>query len=164
MRGAAIAVLALATLAPAAWAQQPTTDVIIRSQAGLPASSAIGEIQLIDVGHNALSPMLSIVGHRTAGGWRISYACASSPACDQKRFMLAKEFDLPADRAAQVDAVLDGLRAQPDLADPPVPPNMICGHLSVAIKDRGFQHEYRRSCTVEKSFTELEGLLRLGLP
>lgn len=164
MRGVLLAAVGLAMFGPAAHPQdRPTTDLIIRSQAGLPASSASGDIQLIDVGHNPMSPMVSIVGRRTPGGWHVSYACASSPACDQKHFVLAKAFDLPADAASRLDAVLDRLEAQPEAGDPSAQPNT-CGRMTLAIKDRGFRREYRRTCSLEKDLRELEALLKAGLP
>lgn len=143
--------------------QRPTIDVYIRSQAGLPPSSAKGEIQVVDVGQHALDVVLSIVGHRTASGWRVSYVCAQSPGCDPKKFMLVKDFDLSADAAGRVDALLDHLRAQPD-ADGEPGSNPACGQLAVAIDDRGLKRDYRRACVRGKDLPELVSLLKAGLP
>jgi hypothetical protein len=119
---------------------------------------------VVDVGHRPLDTMLSIVGHRTADGWRVSYVCAQSPACDPKHFVLAKEFDLSADAARRVDAVLGRLKAQPEADGPPPSPTMICGHLAVAIDDRGFKRDYRRACAWGPDLGELETVLKAGLP
>lgn len=162
MRGVAL-VLAAAAAAlgqPALAQPRPTVDVYIRSQAGLPPSSARGEIEVVDLGHHALDAVLSIVGHRTASGWRVSYVCAQSPACDPKHFLLAKEFDLPADAARRVDATLERLKAQPA---PAASSDTTCG-LAVAVDDRGFQRAWRRACAAGPDVAQLETLLKAGLP
>ena len=157
--------LAMAALSVAAQAQErPTADVYIRSQAGLPASSAKGEIEVIDLGRQSLDKMLSIVGHRTADGWRVSYVCAQSPACDPKHFILAKDFALSPEAAGRLDAVLDRLKAQTESDAQAAPPNPACGQLAVAIDDRGFQRRYRRACAWGKDLGELESVLKAGLP
>jgi hypothetical protein len=168
MRGAALVLAGLAAAAlgqpVAAQPERPTVDVYVRSQAGLPASSARGEIEVVDVGRHALDLVLSIVGRRTATGWRVSYVCAQSPGCDPKKFMLAKEFDLSAEAARRVDVVLDRLRAQPEPEGSPLAANPACAHMAVAIDDRGFKRAYRRACAENKDLGELETLLKAGLP
>ena len=143
--------------------ERPTVDVYIRSQAGLAASSARGDIEVVHMGEHATDATLSIVGHRTAGGWRISYVCAQSLSCDPKKFVLAKEFDLTADAAKRVDAVLESLKAQPE-SDGQPPSNKPCGRLAVAVDDHGAKRSYRRTCTWEPDFAQLETLLKAGLP
>jgi hypothetical protein len=161
MHGVVLAAAAVAALGPPAFAQpRPTVDVYIRSQAGLPASSARGEIEVVDLGHHALDAVLSIVGHRTANGWRVSYVCAQSPACDPKHFLLAKEFDLPADAARRVDAVLERLKAEPE---PEASHDTTCG-LALAVDDRGFKRAWRRACAAGPDVGQLETLLKAGLP
>jgi hypothetical protein len=153
---------AAAALGPpvAAQPERPTVDVYIRSQAGLPPSSAQGEIEVVDLGHHALDAVVSVVGHRTAQGWRVSYVCAQSPACDPKHFLLAKEFELPADAARRVDATLERLRAQPE---PEVSTDTTCG-LAVSVNDRGFKRAWRRACAAGPDVAQLEALLKAGLP
>jgi hypothetical protein len=164
MRGAAWALAAATAFSafgqPAGAQPKPTVDVYIRSQAGLPPSSARGEIEVVDLGHHALDAVLSIVGHRTAGGWRVSYVCAQSPACDAKHFLLAKEFDLPADAARRVDAALERLKAQPEAA---ASSDAACG-LALAIDDRGVKRAWRRACAAGPDVGQLETLLKAGLP
>lgn len=143
---------------------RPTVDVYIRNQAGLPASSARGDLEVVHMGEHALDPVLSIVGHRTAGGWRVSYVCAQSPSCDPKKFILAKEFDLPADTAKRLDAVLESLKAQPEADGQPPAPNQPCGRLAVAIDDHGVKRSFRRICSWGPDFAQLETLLKAGLP
>jgi len=157
-----IVVLGMAAFALPALAQQqkPTVDVYIRSQAGLPPSSARGEIEVVDLGHHALDAVLSIVGHRTASGWRVSYVCAQSPACDPKHFLLAKEFDLPPAAARRVDATLERLKAEPE---PEASKDTTCG-LAVAVNDRGFKRAWRRACAAGPDVGQLETLLKGGLP
>lgn len=170
MRRAALVVAGMAAVAafgrPAAAQQppRPTVDVFVRGQAGLPASSARGEIEVVDVGQHALDAVLSIVGHRTAKGWRVSYVCAQSPGCDPKKFMLTKEFDLSADAAKRVDAVLERLKTKPEADSRPASATQACGHLAVAIDDRGFKRAFRRACSEDKDLGELETLLKAGLP
>ena len=170
MRSLALAAMAVAALVQPALAEpafgkpeRPTVDVYIRSQAGLPASSARGDLEVVHMGEHATDATLSIVGHRTAGGWRVSYVCAQSPSCDPKKFVLAKEFDLPVDAAKRVDAVLERLKAQPETDGQP-PSNKPCGRLGVAIDDHGAKRSYRRTCIWEPDFAQLETLLKAGLP
>jgi len=165
MRGALIAALAAVALGSAVRAQppRPTIDVYVRSQAGLPPSSARGEIEIVEVGHNPLDTVLSIVGHRTANGWRVSYVCGQSPACDPKRFMLAKAFDLPPEAARQLDAALARVVAEPE-PDPWTGPPTACGRLAVNIDDRGVKRSYRRVCQWSKAFGELEAVMKPSLP
>ncbi|MGZ3273657.1 MAG: hypothetical protein ACXU82_08035 [Caulobacteraceae bacterium] len=166
MRGVALLGLAAAAaLGQSASAQppRPTVDVYVRGQAGLPPSSARGEIEVVEVGRSPLDKVLSIVGHRVPDGWRVSYVCAQSPGCDPKKFMLVKEFDLPAEAARRVEAMLERLKAQPESA-PAAAANPACGQLAVAIDDRGFKHGYRRACAGDQDLTELETLLKAGLP
>jgi len=160
-----IGAAALAALSQLALAQpeRPTVDVYVRVQAGLPPSSARGEIEVVEVGGKALDPVLSIVGRRTAAGWRVSYVCGQSTRCDPKKFMLVKEFDLSADAAGRVEAALERLKAQPEPA-PATAANPACGQLAVAIDDRGFKRSYRRPCGGGQDLTALETLLKAGLP
>jgi hypothetical protein len=171
MRRLVLALAGVTALAQPAFAQpafgkpdRPTVDVYIRSQAGLPASSARGDLEVVHMGEHSLDAVLSIVGHRTSGGWRISYVCAQSPSCDPKKFLLAKEFDLPADAAKRVDAVLERLKAQPETDGQQTSPNHPCGRLAVAIDDHGVKRSYRRICSWEPDFAQLEILLKAGLP
>jgi hypothetical protein len=157
----------LAALGQPAFAQpeRPTVDVYLRGQAGLPPSSARGEIEVVEVGGKPLDAVLSIVGRRTATGWRVSYVCGQSPRCDQKKFMLVKEFDLPVDAAGRVEAALERLKAQPEPEPASAPaPNPACGQLAVAIDDRGFRRSFRRRCGGGQDLTDLETLLKAGLP
>ncbi|MEI9889354.1 MAG: hypothetical protein WDN45_00750 [Caulobacteraceae bacterium] len=164
MRRLAAVAVALAVLGSPVFAQErPTADVYIRSQAGLPPSSARGEIQVIDLGARSLDAMLSIVGHRTVDGWRVSYVCAQSAACDPKRFILAREFALSADAARRLDAALERLRGQPEAESPPQPATA-CRRIAVSIDDRGFKRGYRRACEPSADLAELETLLKAGLP
>jgi hypothetical protein len=168
MRRFAAALLAAAAVGAPAFAQErPTVDVYLRSQAGLPPSSARGEIEVVDIGPRALDVKLSIVGHRTAEGWRVSYVCAQSPACDPSHFLLARDFALSADAARRLDAVLDRLRAEPgadgEAGGGTSAPAAACGRLAVAIDDRGFKRAWRRTCA-GGDLAELEGLLKAGLP
>jgi hypothetical protein len=171
MRRLVMVLAGAAALGPPAFAQQvlsvperPTVDVYIRSQAGLPASSARGDLEVVHMGEHSLDAVLSIVGHRTTGGWRISYVCAQSPSCDPKKFILAKEFDLPADAAKRVDTVLERLKGQPETDGRQPGPNQPCGRLAVAIDDHGVKRSYRRACSWGADFAQLEILLKAGLP
>jgi hypothetical protein len=90
--------------------------------------------------------------------------CAQSPSCDPKKFILAKEFDLPADAAKRVDAVLERLKAEPETDGRQPAKNQPCGRLGVAIEDHGVKHSWRRVCSWEPDFAQLESLLKAGLP
>jgi hypothetical protein len=166
MRALAPVLIGVAALAQAASAQpsKPTVDVYVRSQAGLPASSARGDIEVVHMGDHALDAVFSIVGHRTAGGWRVSYVCAQSPSCDPNKFILAKEFDLKPAAAKQVDAVIERIKAQPETDGQAPAPNQACRKLAVAIDEHGSKRTWRRTCAWGADFTQLETLLKAGLP
>jgi len=171
MRALVLVLAGMAALAQAASAQpaltvpdRPTVDVYIRSQAGLPASSARGDLEVVHMGEHSLDAVISIVGHRTPGGWRISYVCAQSPSCDPKKFILAKEFDLSADAAKRVDAALEGLKGQPETDGRQPARNQPCGRLAMAIDDHGVKRSWRRTCSWGADFAQLEILLKAGLP
>ena len=78
--------------------------------------------------------------------------------------MLVKNFDLSADAAGRVEAMLERLKAQPETAAAPRAELPLCGQLAVAIDDRGFKHSYRRPCGGGQELTELETVLKAGLP
>ena len=120
------------------------TDVYIRRLAGLPAASAKGQIEIIDVGHDPLSKMISIVGNRGADGWSVSFACAASPHCAPGADHLAKSYALSPIASTQVDDIVKSLSSgtEPD-GQPPVP-WIIGGQLLIVIDYRGFKREYRR--------------------
>jgi hypothetical protein len=166
MRRVALVLAGLAAVGAPALAQppRPTVDVYIRSQAGLPPSSARGDLEVVHMGEHALDPVLSIVGHRTAGGWRVSYVCAQSARCDPKKFILAKEFDLSAESAKRVEAVLVRLKAEPEADGQSPAPNQPCGRMAVAVDDHGVKRNWRRTCSWGPAFSELETLLKAGLP
>jgi hypothetical protein len=171
MRALVLVLAGAAALAQPAFAQpalalpeRPTVDVYVRTQAGLPASSARGDLEVVHMGEHALDAVLSIVGHRTSSGWRISYVCAQSPSCDPKKFILAKEFDLKADDAKRVDAAIERLKAQPETDGRQPGPNQPCGRLAVAVDDHGAKRNWRRACSWDADFAQLEILLKAGLP
>ncbi|WP_230482614.1 hypothetical protein [Sphingomonas sp. Leaf21] len=136
-------------------AREPT-DIFIRRQVGLPAESARGQIELLDVGHHAMETMVSIVARRDGRAWRISYACAESPQCGPEP---AKAYTLSPQASGQVDAILDELRKgqEPDGTQPS--PNIVGGYLKVTINDRGFRRDYRRVMVWGQTLGGLERLL-----
>ncbi len=98
---AILAIALLASVTPATSAQsQPasqareSTDAYIRRLAGAPASSAVGDIEIVDVGHHPLDTMISIAATHTSKGWHVSYACAASPGCASGQDHVVKEYDL----------------------------------------------------------------------
>jgi hypothetical protein len=135
------------------------TDVHIRRLAGLPAATAKGQIEIIDVGHDPLSTMLSIVGNRSRDGWSVSYACAASPHCAPGADHLAKTYTLSPSASAEVDAILNSLSGgvEPDGQQPTR--NFIGGHLLVAIDYNGFKRVYRRVGMWGKTLGRLEELM-----
>ena len=144
---------------PAQTAQREPTDVYIRRLADLPAASADGQIEIIDVGHGPLDTMLSIVANRTDKGWSVSYACAASPHCASNQDHRAEAYILSKQDGAAVDDILKGLEAgkEPDGQDPS--PTFIGGNLLVAINDHGFKRDYRRSGVWGQVLGKLEALL-----
>jgi len=138
-----IAGLLLAAAAPGAAADAPreSTDIYIRRQVGLPPESARGQIAILDVGHNPMDTMLSIVARRSGSGWRVSYACAQSPYCGPHP---VRDYVLSREASVKVDKILDRLRrgGEPDGRGPS--PQVLGGYLKVTINDRGFHHSYDR--------------------
>lgn len=126
-------------------AQREPTDIYIRRLAGLPAESANGQIEVIDVGHGPLDTVLSIVANRTDKGWSVSYDCASSPHCGLNQDHRAVSYVLSGQSASEVDGILKELESgkEPDGQLPS--PTFIGGNLLVTINDHGFKHDYRRS-------------------
>jgi hypothetical protein len=135
------------------------TDVHIRRLAGLAAATAKGQIEIIDVGHDPLSTMLSIVGNRTASGWSISYACAASPHCARGADHLAKTYTLSPSASAEVDEILKSLSSGTEPDGQPPTPHFIGGQLLVAIDYNGFKRKYRRVVMWGKTLGRLEELM-----
>lgn len=145
-------------------APREPTDVYIRRLAGLPAESAKGQIEIIDVGHSPLSTMLSIVGNRTGTGWIVSYACAASPNCAPDTDHMAMTYALPASKSAEVDRIIEQLRTGREPEGEPPSPNVIGGRLLVAINVPGFKRTYRRQIDWGKTLGRLESLLQPPTP
>lgn len=135
------------------------TDLYIRRLAGLPPETARGQIQIIDVGHDPMSTMLSIVGNRTRTGWEVSYACAASPHCAAGSDHAARTYKISQVASAEVDRILEKLRAGTEPEDPLRSHNAIGGHLVVKIDYRGFRREYRRTVLWGETLGKLEALL-----
>ncbi|AXJ94749.1 hypothetical protein DM480_03790 [Sphingomonas sp. FARSPH] len=154
---AAAAMIAQAGIA--ADAPREPTDVHIRRLAGLPADSARGQVEILDVGHDPMSTMLSIVGRRTADGWRVSYACAGSLACRPGSDHAAVDYALPVAAATELDGLLDRLRKDGEPDGTPPRAGVIGGWLHVAIDDRGFRHDYARVGSWGRTLGRIETLL-----
>jgi hypothetical protein len=137
------------------------TDIYIRRLAGLPASTAVGEISIVDVGHMPMDTMISIVANRNGRGWHASYACAASPFCAAGADHISEEYDLPTQSSQRVDAILDKLRSGPEHDETsPGPTTVACGWLTVVISYEGLRRSYYRACKWGKDLGELETLLR----
>lgn len=135
------------------------TDLYIRRLAGLPAETARGQIQIVDVGHDPMSTMLSIVANRTGAGWEVSYACASSPRCAPGSDHAARTYRLSQRASTEVDRIVDRLRSGGEPEDPLRSPDAIGGHLIVKIDYHGFRHEFRRTILWGATLSKLEALL-----
>ncbi|QJU58890.1 hypothetical protein HL653_14930 [Sphingomonas sp. AP4-R1] len=132
---------------------------MIRRLAGLPAASANGQIEIIDVGHGPLDTMLSIVGNKTGAGWSVSYACAMSPHCGASIDHDARTYALSPESGAEIDRILATLRSgvEPDGQLPS--PNFIGEQLLVTINYDGFKGDYRRVGAWGKTLGRLETLM-----
>lgn len=137
-----------------------STDIYIRRLAGLPASSANGEIEIVDVGHFPLDTMLSIVARRGPAAWHVSYACAASPHCSKGADHLALDYDIGDNATQRVDAILVRLKTGSDPGGTRPSSNLLCGNLSVAIDYKGFQQTYSRTCSWGPTLGDLETLLK----
>ena len=140
-------------------AQREPTSVYIRRLAGLPAESANGQVEIIDVGHGPLDTMLSIVANRTSKGWSVSYACASSPHCAPGQDHRAVSYALSVQDSSEVDDILKQLEGgkEPDGQLPSR--NFIGGNLLVSINYHGFKRDYRRVIAWGQTLGKLETLL-----
>ena len=164
LRFTQVALLPLAALlfplpAFAQYSPHEATDVHIRQLAGLPAATAKGQIEIIDVGHDPMSTMLSIVGNRTADGWSVSYACAASPHCAPGSDHLANSYILSPSASAEVDGILKSLSSGTEPEGQPPTPGLIGGQLLVAIDYKGFKREFRRVGMWGKTLGRLEELM-----
>ena len=135
------------------------TDLYIRRLAGLPPESARGEIEIIDVGHDPMSTMLSIVANRTDKGWMISYACAASPHCAHGVDHIARTYSLSPTASAEVDGIVDQLRKGGEPDGQLSSPASVGGWLAVEIGYQGFRREYRRTILWGKTLGKLEALM-----
>lgn len=135
------------------------TDIHIRRLAGLAPETARGQIQIIDIGHDPMSTMLSIVANRTDAGWQVSYACAASPRCAPGADHAARTYILSKRASAEVDQLIAKLRngGEPDGQLPST--DLVGGHLAVRIDYQGFQREYRRTGLWGHTLGRLEALL-----
>jgi hypothetical protein len=140
------------------------TDVYIRRLAGLPAESARGQIEIVDVGHHPLDTMLSIVGNRTEAGWTISYACAMSSSCAPGADHLAMVYTLSASKSADVDRLIARLRVGGKADGAPVSANRFRGYFQVRVDVPGFKRTYDRRINLEENLSQLETLLLPTLP
>jgi hypothetical protein len=159
---AALVSLAALCMSASVFAQvapREPTDVRIRRLAGLPAASAKGQIEIIDVGHDPLSTMLSIVGNRTATGWSVSCACAESPHCAPGADHLAKSYTLSPTATAEVDGIVKSLSSGIEPDGQPPSPGFNGGQLLVTIDYDGFKREYRRVGMWGKTLGSLEQLM-----
>lgn len=136
------------------------TDIMIRRLAGLPPNTARGAIEILDVGHDPMDTMLSIVATRLGDGWSVSYACAESLRCAEGADHAAATYRLAPDTAAEVDHLLDTLRTgtEPDGQLPSA--NVLGGWLKVVVNDRGFHRTYHRVGSWGTTLGRLETLLR----
>jgi hypothetical protein len=148
-----------ASQAVAQAAPREPTSVYIRRLAGLPAASAHGQIEIIDVGHGPLDTMVSIVANRTDQGWSVSYACSSSPYCAPNQDHKAVSYALSAHDGAAVEDILKELEngKEPDGQLPS--PDFIGGNLLVTINDRHVRRDYRRAGVWGTTLGRLETLL-----
>ena len=146
------------TEAPTSPAPDPTA-VYIRKLAGLSASSARGDIELVDVGHGPMDTMISIVATRTAAGWHASYACAASPFCRKDQDKNASDYDLSAETGLQVDQIVGRLRAGSVAEDQPTSAPTLCGTLAVRLNLGDVVRVFRRSCQWGQPLGDLERLL-----
>ncbi len=135
------------------------TDVHIRRSAGLPAESARGANEILDVGQDPGDTMLSIVARRSDAGWTVSYACAASPYCARETDHFSREYVLSTTTSQQVDSLLDKLR-QGGEPDDNSQPGIIGGWAQFSINDRGFRHRYRRVMDWGPTLGLLESLLK----
>lgn len=117
---------------------------MIRRMAGLPPGRTRGEIKIIDVGHHPSDTMISIIANRTPHGWEVSYACAMSPYCGTGTDHAARQYVLSAIKTAEVDHIVDALRAGMEPDGTPPTPDILGGNLLVSVNYKGFSHEYRR--------------------
>lgn len=140
--------------APAA-AQEATTD-FIRRLAGLPPAPP-DDIELLSVGHHPLDTMISVVAVRAGTGWRVTYACAGSPACAATADHAARTYDLPPAAAADLEGLLKRLRAAP--APSPAAGRPVCGWTAGVIRVDGPARTLPATCGANPDVAQLEALL-----
>ncbi|MDP1027504.1 hypothetical protein Q5H91_09795 [Sphingomonas sp. KR1UV-12] len=134
-------------------------DVRIRRLAGLPASSAEGQVRILDVGHHPSDAMVSIVARHTQKGWAVSYACAESPYCAVDADHDARSYTLSPPDSDQVDGILKDLSAGTQADGVPPSPAFIGGYALVSIDYNGFKRDYRRGSSWGEALGKLRSLL-----
>jgi hypothetical protein len=137
---------------------EETTDVRIRRWAGLPATSAVGQIRITDVGHHPSDTMISIVANRIENRWSVSYVCAASLYCtvDIASDHDARSYTLSRLESEQVDGILKKLSAGTEPGGVEPKPTFIGGYAQVSINYLGFKRDYPRG----SSYGDLLGRLR----
>ena len=137
---------------------------MIRRLAGLPAQSARGEIEILDIGHHPMDTMISIVARRGPDAWTVSYACALSPHCAPGQDHLARDYVLAPAASAEVDRILTLLKEGPEPDGQLPSPTFIGGHLVVRIDYHGFRRDYHRVGNWGATLGKLEALLSPHAP
>lgn len=137
---------AMACMAQAQTTPREPTNIAIRRMAGLPAEIPVPQIEIIDVGHNPLAPMIDIVANRVSGGWAVTYACAQSPLCAEGKDHLARTYVLPPAQSAEIDGIIAGLKGGSAPDNTPSSPTFLGGWANVAINVEGLKRQY--DCTV----------------
>ncbi len=139
---------------PAASPREPT-DIYIRRLAGLPASTAKGDIQIIDVGHMPTDTMISIVASKDRSTWRVSYVCAASPFCSKGSDRLVRDYAVSVENSRKIDSILEGIRHGMEPGGQEPNEKSICGWLNVTIDHQGLKRAYRRACYYGEPLTSL---------
>lgn len=135
------------------------TEIFIRRLAGLSAASAVGQIQITDVGHHPSDRMVSIVAKHNVNGWVVSYACAASPYCATGANHDAQSYILSSSDSDQVDAILKELSAGVEPGGTLPSPTVIAGYARVSINYMGFKRDYRRGSFWGEELGNLKSLL-----
>lgn len=119
-----------------------STSARIRKAAGLANPQAVGQINVLDIGHHPSDPMVSIVASKSGSIWHVSYACAFSYRCATTGNHRSAEYKVSAAQSADVDRVIDRIRIEKP-ASVPRSPTVITGRSGLLLALPDFSYEMR---------------------
>jgi hypothetical protein len=153
--------LLIVALAPAvAWARaEPDPHVALRARAGLPASSAVGEVRIFSEAYLSGGGAESVVAHRSKSGrWTVSLVQRSAYGRTRNP---VQGWRLTTDDARELEALLedpDAVAAEPESNDPCLDPPSS----ELDVRWRGREDHVYATCQLGEGFSRISAILTRG--